>query len=331
MIQFLFWNFLFMPHSDAHESDDEHEHVHEGEHGHHHGHSHSPPSNNVIFGIGVALNLGFVIAEVVYGLAAHSLALLSDAGHNLSDVFGLLIAWGAIHISKSLPTKKRTYGLRRSSILAALTNAIILLIVVGGITWEAIGRFFHPEVVAGSTVMWVAALGVVINGICALMFMAGRKLDLNIKGAFTHMAGDAAVSVGVIIIGFAIKMTGWHWLDPAVSILIGIVIVWGTWSLLRESVNLAMDAVPAGIDSLKVEKFLAGLKGVEAVHDLHIWGMSTTENALTVHLVMPQPPKDDEFLHHVSHELEEDFEIGHVTIQIEHGDKECHQAPAEVV
>lgn len=314
-----------MEHSHAHDAAGEHEH------GHHHGHSHSPPSNNAIFAIGVALNLGFVIAEVVYGLAAHSLALLSDAGHNLSDVFGLLIAWGAIHISKSLPTKRRTYGLRRSSILAALTNAIILLIVVGGITWEAIGRFFHPEVVAGNTVMWVAAFGVVINGVCALLFMAGRKHDLNIKGAFTHMAGDAAVSVGVIVIGFAIKMTGWHWLDPAVSILISVVIVWGTWSLLCESVNLAMDAVPEGIDLEKVEKFLGGLNGVESVHDLHIWGMSTTENALTVHLVMPQPPKGDEFLHYVSHELGEDFKIGHVTIQIEHGDKGCHQAPVEVV
>ncbi|HEV2695093.1 MAG TPA: cation diffusion facilitator family transporter [Verrucomicrobiae bacterium] len=320
-----------MSHDHSHESHDDHDHDHDHCHGHGHGHSHSPPDNNAIFAIGVVLNLGFVIAEVVYGLAANSLALLSDAGHNLGDVFGLLIAWGAIHISKSLPTKKRTYGWRRSSILAALTNAIILLIVVGGITWEAVGRCFHPEAVAGSTVMWVAALGVVINGSCALMFMAGRKHDLNIRGAFTHMLGDAAVSVGVIIIGFAIKLTGWHWLDPAMSILIGAVIVWGTWSLLRESVNLAMDAVPAGIDLEKVEKFLAGLEGVTAVHDLHIWGMSTTENALTVHLVMPQPPASDEFLHHVSHALEEDFEIGHVTIQIEHGDKECHQAAAGVV
>jgi cobalt-zinc-cadmium efflux system protein len=324
-----------MPHDHHHQKHEEHDHDQGVEHSGHshggHGHSHSPPSNNAIFALGVALNLGFVIAEVVYGLAAHSLALLSDAGHNLSDVFGLLIAWGAIHISKSLPTKKRTYGWRRSSILAALTNAIILLIVVGGITWEAIGRFFHPEVVAGNTVMWVAALGVVINGICALMFMAGRKHDLNMRGAFTHMAGDAAVSVGVIIIGFAIKMTGWHWLDPAISIIIGIVIVLGTWSLLCESVNLAMDAVPAGIDLAKVEKFLKGLQGVGAVHDLHIWGMSTTENALTVHLVMPQQPKGDEFLHRISHKLQEDFDIGHVTIQIENGDKECHQAPAEVV
>jgi len=308
-----------------------HGHEHEGDHGHGHGHSHAPPSNNAAFAIGVTLNLGFVVAEVVYGLAANSLALLSDAGHNLSDVFGLLIAWGAIRLGKSLPTRRRTYGLRRSSILAALTNAIVLLVVVGGITWEAAGRFRHPEAVAGSTVIWVAGLGVVINTASALLFMAGRERDLNIKGAFLHMASDAAVSLGVVLIGFAIRATGWHWLDPAVSILIGIVIVWGTWGLLRESVNLALDAVPEGIDPQAVEAFLAGLPGVQAVHDLHIWGMSTTEAALTAHLVMPQPPENDTFLHDVNHELHERFEIGHVTIQIERGDAGCHQAPAEVV
>jgi cobalt-zinc-cadmium efflux system protein len=275
--------------------------------------------------------MGFVVAEVVYGLAAHSLALLSDAGHNLSDVFGLLIAWGAMHIGKRLPTKRHTYGLRRSSILAALVNAVVLLIVVGGITWEAIERLFKPEPVAGTTVMWVAAAGVVINGITAWMFMAGRKHDLNVKGAFLHMAGDAVVSIGVILIGFAIRATGWHWLDPAVSILIGAVIVWGTWSLLRESINLALDAVPEAIDPHAVEAYLAGLPGVKAIHDLHIWGMSTTEVALTVHLVMPSPPTEDQFLHNVSHALEEKFGIGHATIQIEHGDMECHLAPTHVV
>jgi cobalt-zinc-cadmium efflux system protein len=298
-----------------------------------HSHAHAPPSSNAAFAIGVTLNLGFVIAEVVYGLAAHSLALLSDAGHNLSDVFGLLIAWGAIYISKSLPTKHRTYGLRRSSILAALTNAIVLLIAVGGITWEAIGRITHPEVVAGSTVIWVAAAGVVINTISAFLFMAGREHDLNIQGAFLHMAGDAAVSLGVVGIGLTIRVTDWYWLDPAVSILIGGVIVWGTWGLLRESVNLAMDAVPAGIDPHAVEAYLAGLAGVKAVHDLHIWGMSTTESALTVHLVMPQPPANDRFLHEVGRELHERFGIGHITIQIEHGDADitCHQEPSHVV
>lgn len=318
--------------SSSHSDHDGHEHEHEHDHGHdhghgHHGHSHAPPDNTVAFAVGVALNFGFVVAEVVYGLAAHSLALLSDAGHNLSDVFGLLIAWGAIHIGKSLPTKRRTYGLRRSSILAALANAIILLIVVGGITWEAVERFSKPEPVAGLTVIWVAAAGVIINGATALLFMAGRKHDLNIRGAFLHMAGDAAVSVGVIFVGLAIRATGWQWLDPAVSILIGVVIVWGTWGLLRDSVNLALDAVPPGIDPEAVAKYLTALPGVRALHDLHIWGMSTTETALTAHLVMPEPPADDHFLHEICHEMHERFEIGHVTIQIEQGSEgvTCHQ------
>jgi len=306
-------------------------HDHRHDHDHAHGHSHAPPGNNLVFAVGVALNLGFVAVEVVYGLTANSLALLSDAAHNLSDVFGLLIAWSALHLGKSLPTKRRTYGLRRSSILAALTNAIVLLVVVGGIVWEAMGRITHPEAVHGSTVIWVAAAGVVINTISALLFMAGRKRDLNINGAFLHMAADAAVSLGVVLAGLGILATGWHWLDPAVSILVSGVIVWGTWGLLRESLALAMDAVPAGIDSHAVEAYLAELPGVAAVHDLHIWGMSTTEVALTAHLVMPEPPAGDSFLGEVCHKLRHRFEIGHVTIQIEHGDIACHQAPANVV
>lgn len=307
---------------------DEHSHS-----GHDHGHSHAPTDSNLAFAVGVTLNIGFVVVETVYGLAANSLALLSDATHNLSDVFGLLIAWGAIHLGKSLPTKHRTYGLRRTSILAALTNAIVLLVIVGGIVWEAIGRIAHPETVTGSTVIWVAAAGVVINSISALLFMAGRKRDININGAFIHMAGDAAVSLGVVFIGIGINATGWLWLDPAVSILIGVVIVWGTWSLLRESLNLAMDAVPAGIDPHAVESYLAGLPGVQAIHDLHIWGMSTTEAALTAHLVMPRLPSDDKFLHQICRELHAQFAIEHVTIQIERGDADlfCRQAPADVV
>jgi cobalt-zinc-cadmium efflux system protein len=308
-------------------------HHHNADPGHGHGHSHAPPANNLAFAVGITLNVGFVVAEVVYGLSAHSLALLSDAGHNLSDVVGLLTAWGAIHLGKSSPTKRHTYGLRRSSILAALTNAVLLLIVVGGITWEAIGRILHPEAVVGSTVMWVATMGVVINTISALLFMTGREHDLNIKGAFVHMASDAAVSLSVVFAGLTISMTGWYWLDPAVSIVISGVIVWGTWGLLRESINLAMDAAPEGIDPHAVESYLAGLEGVDAVHDLHIWGMSTTEAALTVHLVMPHPPADDKFLHQVAHGLTERFRIGHITVQIEHGDEDitCHQEPANVV
>jgi cobalt-zinc-cadmium efflux system protein len=307
------------------------EHNHSADPGH--GHSHAPPSNNLAFAVGITLNVGFVVAEVVYSLSAHSLALLSDAGHNLSDVFALLIAWGAIYLGKSSPTKRHTYGLRRSSILAALTNAVLLLIVVGGITWEAIGRILQPEAVVGSTVMWVAAIGVVINTISALLFMNGREHDLNIKGAFVHMASDAAVSLSVVVAGLTISMTGWYWLDPAVSIVISGVIVGGTWGLLRESVNLAMDAAPEGIDPHAVESYLAGLEGVDAVHDLHIWAMSTTETALTVHLVMPRPPADDKFLHQVAHGLTERFRIGHITVQIEHGDEDitCHQEPANVV
>jgi len=300
-------------------------------HDHDPGEPHKPPSNNAAFAIGITLNIGFVVVEVVYGLAANSLALLSDAGHNLSDVFGLLIAWGAVHLSKSLPTKRRTYGLRRSSILAALVNAITLLVVVGGITWEAILRFQSPEAVLADTVIWVAAVGIVINTLSALLFMAGRKRDLNIRSAFLHMAGDAAISAGVVVAGIAIIATGWHWLDPAVSIIIGVLIVWGTWGLLWESLNLAMDAVPEGIDLHSVEAYLAALSGVQSVHDLHIWGMSTTETALTVHLVMPQLPTTDKFLDEVCHELREHFAIDHMTIQVEHGDAECHQAPAHIV
>jgi cobalt-zinc-cadmium efflux system protein len=303
-------------------------------HDHEHSdHLHEPPSNNAAFAIGVILNLGFVVIEVLYGLAAHSLALISDAGHNLSDVFCLLLAWGAMYLTRSAPTKRRTYGWRRSSILAALINAVILLVVVGGITVEAIRRFAHPEEVSGGTVMAVAAIGIVINTISALLFMSGRKRDLNLKGAFLHMAGDAAVSVGVVIAAFAIRMTGWHWLDPAASLAIGAVIVWGTWGLLRESINLSMDAVPAEIDPHAVEDYLTNLAGVTAVHDLHIWAMSTTEVALTVHLVMEEPPRNDLFLHDVSDVLRDRFGIGHATTQIECGncERDCRQAPVHVV
>jgi cobalt-zinc-cadmium efflux system protein len=303
-----------------------------------HNHNHSAHLDlsridNAAFAIGVALNTAFVVAEVVYGLAADSLALLSDAGHNLSDVVGLLIAWGATHLAKSLPTKRRTYGWRRSSIFAALINAVVLLIVVGGITMEAIRRIAHPEVVAGGTVMAVAAAGIVINTLSAILFMAGRKRDLNIKGAFLHMAVDAAVSGGVVIAGLAIRITNWHWLDPAISLAIGAVIICSTWGLLRESINLSMDAVPGGIDPYAVEAYLEKLPSVKAVHDLHIWAMSTTEVALTVHLVMEQWPRDDTFLHQLGHELRERFGIGHATTQIEcgEGDVHCHQAAAHVV
>jgi cobalt-zinc-cadmium efflux system protein len=305
-------------------------HEHAGA-GHDHAHAHPPPASDRAFAIGVVLNLGFVGVEIAYGIAANSLALLSDAAHNAGDVFGLLIAWGAVHLGRSLPTKRRTYGLRRSSILAALVNAIVLLLAVGGIAWEALGRIANPEVVQSVTVIAVAAAGVVINTASALLFMPGRKEDLNVRGAFLHMATDAVVSLAVVLAGLGIYLTGWIWLDPAISLVICIPIVWGTWRLLRESLSLAMDAVPVGIDPHAVEAHLAALPGVLAVHDLHIWGMSTTEVALTVHLVMPVPPSDDRFLGGVCGDLRQRFKIGHCTIQIEHGDFACHQAPADVV
>lgn len=285
------------------------------------------------FAVGVGLNVTFVVIEVVYGLAAQSLALLADAGHNLSDVLSLLIAWGAVYLGQASPTKHRTYGLRRSSILAALVNAVVLLVVVGGIIWEAVLRIGQPATVEGATVMWVAGAGILVNGISAVLFMAGRKGDLNVRGAFIHLAADAAVSAGVVIAGFAITVTGWHWIDPAVSIVIALVIVVATWGLLREAVNLAMDAVPENIDPHAVEEHLSKLSGVAALHDLHIWGMSTTETALTVHLVMPTPPATDKFVKDLAHELHEHFGIGHVTVQIEHGDDDvpCKQEPAHVV
>ena len=308
-----------------------HAHAHGHGHSHAHGHDHAIPGRHGIFAAGIALNLGFVALEAGFGFASNSLALLSDAAHNLGDVFGLALAWAAFQLGKSAPTKRRTYGLRRSSILAALANALVLLVVVGGILWEALGRIAHPEPVGGATVLWIAAAGVVVNAASALLFMAGRKSDLNLNGAFLHLAADAAVSLGVVLAGLGILATGWTWLDPAVSVAICAAIVWGTWGLLRESLELAMDAVPAGVDAQAVESYLAGLPGVAAVHDLHIWGMSTTEVALTAHLVMPKPPADGALLGGVCEELRRRFAIGHVTIQIEHGDVPCRQAPAHVV
>lgn len=301
-------------------------------HNHDHaGHAHALPNSDAAFAIGLALNAGFVAVEVTCGLSAHSLSLLSDAGHNLSDVFGLLIAWGATHLSRSLPTKHRTYGWRRSSVLAALVNAIVLLIVVGGITVEATRRFAHPEPVATRTVMLVALAGVIVNGFSAWLFLGGRKRDLNLRGAFLHFGADTVVSAGVVLAALVIRATGRQWIDPAASLAIAAVITWGTWGLLREAINLSMDAVPEGIDPHSVEEYLSRLSGVTAVHDLHIWAMSTTEVALTVHLVMRELPSTDRFLQGVCEELRDRFGIGHATTQIECGDASCHQAAAHVV
>ncbi|MEO8742759.1 MAG: cation diffusion facilitator family transporter [Lysobacteraceae bacterium] len=272
------------------------------------------------FAIGIVLNLGFVIVEAVCGTMAHSLSLLADAGHNFGDVLGLVLAWIASVLVKRLPTPRRTYGLRRSSILAALFNAVVLLIAIGGIAWEAMLRFQHPEPVANGIVMVVATIGIAINGFSAWLFMAGRKDDLNIRGAFLHMLADAVVSLGVVLAALAMVYTGWTWLDPLVSLVIVVVIAFGTWSLLRESLDLALDAVPRGIDPNAVETYLASLPGIVAVHDLHIWGMSTTDAALTVHLVKPDASIDDALLARINHDLQHSFGIGHVTVQFEHGD-----------
>lgn len=308
----------------------EHEHSHGHSHG---GHSHIPKSFGAAFAIGAALNIAYVIAQVVFGLAAHSLALLADAGHNFGDVLGLLLAWGATYLAKTRPTARRTYGLGRSSILAALANAILLLVAVGGITWEAIRRFGNPGEVGGKTVMIVAAVGIVINGVTAMLFFSGRKHDLNIKGAFMHMAADAAVSAGVVVAGMIIILTGWHWIDPIASLAINAVIVWGTWGLLRDSGAMALDAVPSNIDPVAVREYLETQPGITAVHDLHIWPLSTTEIALSAHLVKPDATIDDEMIAHLCHELEEHFAIGHATIQLERGDSAhpCKQEPDHVV
>jgi cobalt-zinc-cadmium efflux system protein len=294
----------------------------EDSHGHHthggSGHAHHLPATfGKAFAIGITLNIVYVVAQVMFGLAAHSLALLADAGHNLGDVMGLFLAWGASILAQRPSTPRYTYGLRRSTILASLANAILLLVAVGGITWEAIRRFGEHEEVAGGTVIWVAALGVVINGVTAMLFVSGRKSDLNIKGAFLHMAADAAVSVGVVVAGFAILLSGWWWLDPIVSLLINAVIVWGTWGLLRDSLDMTMDAVPPGVDVPSVQDYLRGLPGIVDFHHLHIWPLSTTETALTVHLVKPQTEDDDELLGTVCRELSVRFRIDHSTIQFE--------------
>jgi cobalt-zinc-cadmium efflux system protein len=298
------------------------------EHSHSHAdHSHRPGSFNNAFAIGVALNAGYVVFEAIFGFLGHSLALVADAGHNLSDVLGLLLAWCASAMAKSLPTKRKTYGLRGTSILAALFNAIFLLVSVGAIAWEALRRFNNPAEVDANTVIWVSLLGIAINTVTALMFMSGRKGDLNVRGAFLHMAADAAISAGVVIAGLAILFTGQHWIDPVVSLLICAVIVWGTWDLLRESMNLVLQGVPREVDLDAVEQYLSALPGIAKVHDLHIWAMSTTEIALTAHLVKPDGQLDDPLIDQIQHELHDRFSIEHITVQLECGtcDRTCRQ------
>jgi cobalt-zinc-cadmium efflux system protein len=288
-------------------------------HHHHHSHDHGQPNYNRAFIIGIALNVGFVVVEALFGFLNNSLSLLADAGHNLSDVLGLLLAWGASWLVRRRPTPRYTYGLRRSSILAALLNASFLLVAMGAIAAEAIRRFSTPISINGGAVIGVSLVGIVINGATALMFMSGRERDLNIKGAFLHMAADALVSVGVVLSGIAIVTTGWLWFDPVVSLIIVAVIMVGTWNLLRDSVNLALDAVPEEIEPQAVQTYLTELPGVVEVHDLHIWAMSTTETALTAHLVMLTGNPGDAFLSRIAMELHDKFGIEHTTIQVEMG------------
>jgi cobalt-zinc-cadmium efflux system protein len=309
--------------SGAHQSRDQMPHAHDHHdpgHGHdHHGHHHAPASFDRAFAIGVGLNVAFVLAEFVFGVRAHSLALVSDAGHNLSDVLGLSLAWTGSVLARRGPTPRRTYGMRRFSILAALGNAGFLLVAVGAITVEAIARFYHPQPVASGSVMVVAAIGIVINTGTALAFMRGRRHDLNVRGAFLHMLGDAAASAGVVVTGLLLSITGWLWLDPAVSLLLVALILWSTWGLARDSLDLALDAVPPGIDPEAVSALLRELDGVMEVHDLHIWGMSTTDVALTAHLVRPCGGNEDAVLAEATRQLRAQFGIAHATIQLEQG------------
>lgn len=289
-------------------------HGHEDGQGHAHGGS--APAG-LAFAVGIGLNTLFVVIETVYGITAQSMALVADAAHNLSDVLGLVLAWFAVRLAARKPTGRRTYGFRKGTILSALANAVLLLAAVGAIAWEAIGRFERPEPVQGGVVMLVAAIGVAINGVSAFLFVAGSKHDINLRGAFLHLAADAAVSLAVVVTGFVITRTGWSWLDPTASIAISVVVLFSTWSLLKDSLNLVLDAVPEHIDPEAVRTYLRGLPGVNEVHDLHIWAMSSTEVALTAHLVMPAEACAPPFLRVVAQELHERFRIEHTTIQVE--------------
>ena len=322
---------------DGHDHDHDHNHAHDHDHGRQHGHSHmghvhAPASFGEAFAIGIVLNVTYVIIEVAYGFISNSVALLADAGHNLGDVLGLVVAWIATVLVKRAPSARFTYGLRGSSILAALFNAVFLLLTVGAISWEAIQRLSNPEPVAGATVMVVAAIGILVNGVTAWLFASGRKGDLNVRGAFLHMASDALVSVGVVVAGLVILLTGWLWLDPLVSLAINAVIVWGTWGLLRDSVGMSMAAVPPQIDPAEVRTLLEKSPDVASLHDLHIWPMSTTEIALTCHLVMPGGHPGDAFIHGLAEELALRFKINHATVQIEVDQHlACALAPDDVV
>ncbi|MEC5216655.1 cobalt-zinc-cadmium efflux system protein [Actimicrobium sp. GrIS 1.19] len=300
-----------------HQPQDAHDHHHHHGGGHHHA---LPTNHNSAFALAIALNVVFVAVEFGYGFVAQSTALLADAGHNLSDVLGLVLAWGAAVLARRQPQGRYTYGLRSSSILAALANAMLLVVACGAIAWEAVHRFSAPAPVASMTVITVAAVGILINGLSAWLFVRGSKDDLNIRGAFLHMAADAAVSLAVVIGGVVMLLTGWYWIDALLSLVIVAVVMIGTWSLLREAIRLALSAVPANINLDEVHHFLNELPGVASVQDLHIWGMSTTEAALTAHLVMADGHPGDVFMEQISQQLTDRYAIAHTTIQIRQQD-----------
>lgn len=293
-------------------------------HGHHgHGHAHSPADFGSAFAIGIAINLAYVVGEAGFGLATGSMALLADAGHNLSDVLGLAVAWAGLRLAMRPASTRYTYGLKRSGILAALANAIFLFIACGAIALEAGRRLLDPQPVPGGVVMAVAGIGILVNGFTAWLFARGRKGDVNIRGAYLHMLADAGISAAVVVSGLVMLKTGASWIDPALSLVVVAVIVRGTWGLLSESVAMALDAVPQGIDPDAVSGFLKMQPGVAAVHDLHIWPMGTTATAMTAHLVMPGGHPGDAVLAGLAHELDSLFSIGHATIQVETGDADC--------
>jgi cobalt-zinc-cadmium efflux system protein len=301
----------------AHPHHDDHAHGHSHGHHNHSAHAHgNPQRQGRAFVIAIALNSVFVAVEFTYGFIANSTALMADAGHNLSDVLGLVLAYGAMLLARKPPSQRYTYGLRGSSILAALGNAMLLFVACGAIAWEAVQRLAHPPAVVSTTVMWVAGLGIVINGLSAWLFVKGSKGDLNIRGAYLHMVADAAVSLGVVLSGVLMLYTGWFLVDPLMSLVIVAVILWSSWILLRESLQLALNAVPPHIDPAAVAQHLRSIPGVADIHDLHVWALSTTENALTVNLLMPAGHPGDDALAHISQQLRDTFGVQHSTLQV---------------